>query len=48
LSPHVGYEKAAEIALRAHRSGSSLREAALQLGYVTEEEFDSWIAEQFR
>jgi fumarate hydratase class II len=43
LSPHVGYEKAAEIAQRAHRDGITLREAALQLGYVTAAEFDAWI-----
>ncbi|QGY39577.1 class II fumarate hydratase [Pseudodesulfovibrio cashew] len=40
LSPAIGYEKAAEIALHAHRTGSTLKEAALELGYVTEEEFD--------
>ncbi len=43
LSPHIGYEKSAEIALKAHREGSSLREAALRLGYVTEAEFDEWV-----
>ena len=40
LNPAIGYEKAAKIALHAHRSGSSLKEAALELGFVTEEEFD--------
>ncbi len=43
LNPHIGYEKAAEIALRAHREGSTLREAALALGHVTPEEFDRWV-----
>jgi fumarate hydratase class II len=43
LSPHIGYEKAAEIALKAHREGTGLREAALQLGFVTGEEFDAWV-----
>jgi fumarate hydratase class II len=40
LSPKIGYDKAAEIAHRAHHERSSLREAALQLGYLTEKEFD--------
>jgi fumarate hydratase, class II len=43
LNPHIGYEKAAEIALLAHREDMSLREAALKLGYVTEEQFDTWV-----
>jgi fumarate hydratase, class II len=43
LSPHIGYEKSAEIALKAHREETSLREAALKLGYVTEAEFDKWV-----
>jgi fumarate hydratase class II len=43
LSPHIGYEKSAEIALLAHREGSSLREAALRLGHVSEAEFDEWV-----
>jgi fumarate hydratase class II len=43
LSPHIGYEKSAEIALAAHRQGISLRAAALQLGYVSEAEFDQWV-----
>jgi fumarate hydratase class II len=43
LNPHIGYEKAAAIALRAHREGLSLREAALQSGDVTAEQFDEWI-----
>ena len=43
LNPHIGYEKSAEIALTAYRNDLSLKEAALQLGYLTEEEFDSWV-----
>ncbi len=43
LSPHIGYEKAAEIARLAHRDGLSLREAALRLGYVSAEEFAAWV-----
>ncbi|MDA8260388.1 MAG: class II fumarate hydratase [Betaproteobacteria bacterium] len=43
LTPHIGYDRAAEIAQRAHRDGSTLREAALALGYVTAEEFDRWL-----
>jgi fumarate hydratase class II len=40
LAPHIGYDRAAEIAKRAHKDGTTLREAALALGYVTAEEFD--------
>ncbi len=40
LAPHIGYDKAAEIAKRAHKTGTTLREAALALGYVSAEEFD--------
>jgi fumarate hydratase class II len=40
LAPHVGYDRAAEIALRAVRNGGTLKEAALSLGYLTAEEFD--------
>jgi len=43
LSPHVGYEKAAEISLTAYREGTTLREAALKLGYVTAQQFDQWV-----
>ncbi|HYZ11311.1 MAG TPA: class II fumarate hydratase [Actinomycetota bacterium] len=43
LSPHIGYDKAAEIAKKAHREGLTLKEAALQLGFVTETEFDDWV-----
>jgi fumarate hydratase, class II len=43
LSPHIGYDRAAEIAKKAHREGRTLREAALALGYVSEEDFDRWV-----
>ena len=43
LSPHIGYDRAAEIAKKAHREGSTLREAALRLGYVGAEDFDRWV-----
>ncbi len=43
LSPHIGYEKAAQIAQRAHHEGLTLREAALALGYVTGAQFDAWV-----
>lgn len=43
LNPHIGYEKAAEIALLAHREDMSLKDAAVKLGYVTEEEFHRWV-----
>src|SRR3954466_2774950 len=43
LAPHIGYEKSAKIAQQAHRDGTSLREAALKLGHVSEAEFDAWV-----
>ncbi|HKV06361.1 MAG TPA: class II fumarate hydratase [Candidatus Acidoferrales bacterium] len=43
LSPKIGYDKAAEIAKKAHHENLSLREAALNLGYLTEQEFDELI-----
>ncbi|MDP2987692.1 class II fumarate hydratase [Hydrogenophaga sp.] len=43
LNPHIGYDKAAQIAKRAHMEGSSLREAALASGHVTAEQFDLWV-----
>jgi fumarate hydratase class II len=43
LNPHIGYDKAAQIAKKAHKEGSSLREAALASGYVTGEQFDQWV-----
>ncbi|HXE25439.1 MAG TPA: class II fumarate hydratase [Roseiarcus sp.] len=43
LNPHIGYEKAAEIALKAYRENTSLKAAALALGYVTADQFDQWV-----
>ena len=43
LTPHIGYDRAAEIAKHAHRDGSTLKQAALALGYVTEADFDLWV-----
>ena len=43
LAPHIGYDRAAAIAKHAHRHGSTLREAALELGSVSGEEFDRWV-----
>jgi fumarate hydratase class II len=40
LSPSLGYDKAAEIAKKAHREGTTLKEAAVDLGYLTEEEYE--------
>jgi fumarate hydratase class II len=43
LSPHIGYDKAAEIATKAHHEGRTLRDVAVELGYVTETEYDEWV-----
>jgi fumarate hydratase class II len=43
LNPHIGYENAAAIAKKAHKEGTSLREAALDLGLLTSEQFDEWV-----
>ena len=43
LNPHIGYDKAAQIAKRAHKEGTSLREAALASGHLTGEQFDQWV-----
>jgi fumarate hydratase class II len=43
LAPRIGYDRAAEIAKKAHRDGATLRETALALGYVTAEDFDRWV-----
>ena len=43
LNRHIGYDKAAAIAKKAHHDGSTLREAALALGYLTGAEFDAWV-----
>ena len=46
LSPKIGYDRAAEIAKKAHRDGSTLREAALALGYVSADDLDRWLRAQ--
>jgi fumarate hydratase class II len=43
LAPHIGYDRSAEIAKKAHREGTTLREAALALGYVKADDFDRWV-----
>ena len=43
LSPHIGYDKAAEIAKKAHHDGTNLKEAAVTLGYLTPAQFDEWV-----
>ena len=46
LNPHIGYDKAARIAKKAHTEGLSLREAAIASGYVTAKQFDQWVKPQ--
>ncbi|RRD66389.1 class II fumarate hydratase [Comamonadaceae bacterium OH2310_COT-174] len=43
LNPHIGYDKAAFIAKKAHKEGTSLREAAIASGYLSAEQFDQWV-----
>ena len=43
LNPHIGYDKAAYIAKKAHKEGTTLREAAIASGHVTGEQFDQWV-----
>ncbi|MCW5899134.1 MAG: class II fumarate hydratase [Flavobacteriales bacterium] len=43
LNPYIGYYKAAEIAKKAHKEGTTLKEAAIALGHVTAEDFDKWV-----
>lgn len=43
LNPHIGYDKAAEIAKRAHHQGLTLREAAIASGHLSAEQFDAWV-----
>ena len=43
LNTHIGYDKAAEIAKNAHKKGITLRASALELGYLTNEQFDQWV-----
>jgi fumarate hydratase, class II len=43
LNPHIGYDRSAQIAKKAHQEGTTLKEAALALGFVTEEQFEQWV-----
>ena len=43
LNPHIGYDNAAKIAKTAHADGSTLKEAGVKLGLLTEEQFDAWV-----
>ncbi|MFP1768653.1 class II fumarate hydratase [Lonsdalea quercina] len=43
LNPHIGYDKSAEIAKKAHKEGLTLKASALKLGYLTSEQFDEWV-----
>ena len=43
LNPHIGYDKAAKIAKTAHKEGTTLKETALKLGYLTEQQYDQWV-----
>ena len=43
LNPHIGYDKAAKIAKTAHKNGTTLKQEAINLGYLTEEQFKEWV-----
>merc|ERR1712187_409601 len=43
LNPHIGYDKAAQCAKKAHKEGTTLKAAAMALGHLTEKEFDAWV-----
>jgi fumarate hydratase class II len=43
LNPHIGYDKAAKVAKKAHAEGTSLKEAAVALGFLKPEEFDKFV-----
>jgi len=43
LAPHIGYDKAAQVAKKAHAEGATLKQAALALDALTEEQFDEWV-----
>jgi fumarate hydratase class II len=43
LNPHIGYDNAAKIAKKAHKEGTTLKEAALALGLVSSQDFDRWV-----
>jgi fumarate hydratase class II len=46
LNPHIGYDNAAKVAKKAHKEGTSLKEAAIALGLLTAEQFDKWVRPQ--
>ena len=46
LNPHIGYDNAAKVAKKAHKEGTSLKEAAVALGLLTPEQFDQWVRPQ--
>jgi len=43
LNPHIGYDKAAKIAKAAHKERTTLKEAGIKLGFLTAEQFDTWV-----
>lgn len=43
LNPHIGYDNAAKIAKTAHKNGTTLKEEAVKLGFLTAEQFDQWV-----
>jgi fumarate hydratase class II len=43
LNPRIGYDRAAAVAKKAHKEGTTLKEAAVALGYVSAEDFDRWV-----
>jgi fumarate hydratase class II len=43
LNPHIGYDNAAKIAKKAHAEGKTLKDAAVELGLLTPEQFDAWV-----
>ena len=43
LNPHIGYENAAKIAKKAHKENKTLREASVELGFLTSEQFTEWV-----
>ncbi|MGA1489430.1 MAG: class II fumarate hydratase, partial [Planctomycetota bacterium] len=43
LNPHIGYDKAADIAKTAYKEGKTLREVGIEKGYLTGEDFDAWV-----
>ena len=43
LNPHIGYDAAATIAKTAHKEGGNLKDTAIKLGYLSEEQFNQWV-----